>query len=74
MDSCELQPIHVRFVARIEAFLAYIVCCTCVCSVLIVQIETSNLHRQVLYRETQAGKSKAKSAAEAIRAINSNVR
>ncbi|CAM9434060.1 unnamed protein product, partial [Hapterophycus canaliculatus] len=38
------------------------------------KIETSNLHRQVLFREIQAGKSKAKSAAEAIRAINSSVR
>eukprot|EP00903_Cladosiphon_okamuranus_P012366 g11591.t1 len=38
------------------------------------KIETSNLHRQVLFREAQAGKSKAKTAAEVIRAINSTVR
>eukprot|EP00904_Undaria_pinnatifida_P002240 jgi/Undpi1/12016/HiC_scaffold_4.g01715.m1 len=38
------------------------------------KIETSNLHRQVLYREGQAGKSKARCAAEALRAINSSVR
>ncbi|CAM9325235.1 unnamed protein product [Ascophyllum nodosum] len=38
------------------------------------KIETSNLHRQVLYRESQAGKSKALCAAEAVRAINPNVR
>ncbi|CAM9134543.1 unnamed protein product [Scytosiphon promiscuus] len=38
------------------------------------KIETSNLHRQVLYRENQAGESKARSAAQAIRSMNSSVR
>ncbi|CAM9914071.1 unnamed protein product [Ectocarpus sp. 6 AP-2014] len=38
------------------------------------KIETSNLHRQVLYREGQAGQSKAKCAAATVRDINSSIR
>ncbi|CAM9960898.1 unnamed protein product, partial [Ectocarpus sp. 4 AP-2014] len=38
------------------------------------KIETSNLHRQVLYREGQAGQSKAECAAATVRDINSSIR
>ncbi|CAN0215713.1 unnamed protein product [Pylaiella littoralis] len=38
------------------------------------KIEMGNLHRQVLFREVQVGKSKAKTAAETMRNINSSVR
>lgn len=38
------------------------------------QVETSNLHRQVMFREDNAGKSKAQCAARVARGINSTVR